>query len=637
MFEYLLNVINWFIKKLYQPCDPSSLAVIRILFGFLMAIDIVEERSGGNIDIIWGEPKNCHFPLFPFIRPTSLQYISILYGIMWLGSLGIMLGFKYKWSCLMFIIPYWYIFLLDKSHWNNHSYLYGLIGLILTATSANYFWSIDALLNPDISNKQIPYWNYFLLKFQIFLLYFYAGLKKTDMEWFEGYSMKDLGLHWVFDPLKFILSLNQIDYIVIHCFGFLLDLTASFFLIVSKTRPIALIFVGTFHLVNSRMFNIGMFPYVCLATLPIFCLSDWPKNLLTNKFNFWKETKKNKNCLYGGNTIGLKKKFITFLVVIYCGLQGFLPYSHFITKGFNNWTNGLYGYSWDMMVHSWDTILVVVKVVDNRTGKEHFLDPSAWTTNNRWNKHADMVVQYAECLQKNLLTELHEQSLKPKSSSLITKYLTSNDISIYLDVWCSMNGRFQQRMYDPNYDLLKANWSIFETPEFLMPLLNEYNDYRKMMTEIQNHVYSWSNYSDVLFIADFPGLYLDNYIADNLRNVSLTVLAGEVEYCDDEDGENIIKLSKGDRVNVQSGVFHKVTTISDIPSSYMYTYVNKTQENLKESDRSIIGNKRKLSPFPFIEESGVFFENLYKMFSIIYNSILNMLFDVPMVRRTKIR
>lgn len=56
-------------------------------------------------------------------------------------------------------------------------------------------------------------------------------------------------------------------------------------------------------------------------------------------------------------------------------LQGFLPYSHFLTKGYNNWTNGLYGYSWDMMVHSWDTTVVVVRVVDNGTGEEHFLDP----------------------------------------------------------------------------------------------------------------------------------------------------------------------------------------------------------------------------------------------------------------------
>lgn len=62
-------------------------------------------------------------------------------------------------------------------------------------------------------------------------------------------------------------------------------------------------------------------------------------------------------------------------------LQGFLPYSHFLTKGYNNWTNGLYGYSWDMMVHSWDTTLVVVKVIDKETGEEHFLDPQVGSSN----------------------------------------------------------------------------------------------------------------------------------------------------------------------------------------------------------------------------------------------------------------
>nr|CAD7447936.1 unnamed protein product [Timema bartmani] len=63
------------------------------------------------------------------------------------------------------------------------------------------------------------------------------------------------------------------------------------------------------------------------------------------------------------------------LLLCYGSMQCFLPYSHFITKGYNNWTKGLYGYSWDMMVHSWDTILVVVKVVENDNGKEHFIDP----------------------------------------------------------------------------------------------------------------------------------------------------------------------------------------------------------------------------------------------------------------------
>lgn len=55
-----------------------------------------------------------------------------------------------------------------------------------------------------------------------------------------------------------------------------------------------------------------------------------------------------------------------------------------------------------MMVHSWDTVMVVVKVTDNNTGKDNFVDPSAYTQNDRWNKHADMCIQYAHCLKDNI-------------------------------------------------------------------------------------------------------------------------------------------------------------------------------------------------------------------------------------------
>lgn len=59
------------------------------------------------------------------------------------GALGIMLGCFYRLSCLMFISTYWYIFFLDKTTWNNHSYLYGLIGFQLTLMDGNRYWWDD--------------------------------------------------------------------------------------------------------------------------------------------------------------------------------------------------------------------------------------------------------------------------------------------------------------------------------------------------------------------------------------------------------------------------------------------------------------------------------------------------------------
>lgn len=51
-----------------------------------------------------------------------------------------MLGLCYRISCVLFLLPYWYVFLLDKTSWNNHSYLYGLLAFQLTFVDANRYW-----------------------------------------------------------------------------------------------------------------------------------------------------------------------------------------------------------------------------------------------------------------------------------------------------------------------------------------------------------------------------------------------------------------------------------------------------------------------------------------------------------------
>ena len=54
----------------------------------------------------------------------------------------------------------------------------------------------------------------------------------------------------------------------------------------------------------------------------------------------------------------------------------------------------------------------------------------------------------------------------------------SSNISIYVDVWCSLNGRFQQRMFQPNIDILNAEWHPFKPVSFLVPLLTQFSSYR---------------------------------------------------------------------------------------------------------------------------------------------------------------
>ena len=141
-------------------------------------------------------------------------------------------------------------------------------------------------------------------------------------------------------------------------------------------------------------------------------------------------------------------------------LEWFLPYSHFLTRGYNGWTNGLYGYSWDMMIHSWSemhTRLEVVRANGTRGKDSVFLKPHYLVHGRRrYVTHPDMIYQYVGCLKRELTPRL------------------GAGFSIYLDLWNSMNARFRQRFVDPNYDFGGAReleWSPFEDTKWMRPCI----------------------------------------------------------------------------------------------------------------------------------------------------------------------
>jgi len=63
-------------------------------------------------------------------------------------------------------------------------------------------------------------------------------------------------------------------------------------------------------------------------------------------------------------------------------------------------------------------------------------------------------------------------------------------------------------MFDPRVDLVTAKWSAFDKVTWSMPLLTELSDWRRRLDEIQDVIYSSANDTDVVFVADFPGLPL---------------------------------------------------------------------------------------------------------------------------------
>ncbi|NXO21581.1 VKGC carboxylase, partial [Cisticola juncidis] len=543
--------------------------------GLLMALDVPQERGLGHLDQRYLDGLEvCRFPLLPFLQPLPLDWLDLVYTIMFLGALGIMLGCYYRLSCVAFLCPYWYLLLLDKTSWNNHSYLYGLLGFQLALLGADRYGSVDGLFRPQKQNAHVPLWNYALLRAQVFIVYFIAGLKKLDADWVGGFSMGTLARHWLFAPFRLVLSEELTSRLVVHGGGLALDLSAGFLLFFDATRPLALVFVTYFHCMNSQLFSIGMFSYTMLATNGLFCRPEWPRG---------------PDCHYEGRGAqrGLRPRqhLAAAFTILYVLEQLFLPYSHFITQGYNNWTNGLYGYSWDMMVHSRFHQHVKITYRDGLTGEVGYLKPGAFTQSRRWRDHADMLKQYSACL-----------------SQLLPRYNVTQP-QIYFDIWVSINERFQQRLVDPRVDLVRAPWSPWTPTPWLLPLLVDLSPWRQR----GGYLRAWR---DVVqgtggpgALGCVPGLHLENFVSEDLGNTSLRVLRGKVVVELVEQQQNH-SLQEGEGMQLPAGQYHKVHTVSPEPSCYMYLYVNTTALELERNLtrlrelRERVRNGTEQSPLP---------------------------------------
>ena len=128
----------------------------------------------------------------------------------------------------------------------------------------------------------------------------------------------------------------------------------------------------------------------------------------------------------------------------------------------------------------------------------------------RWNCHPDMIKQYVNCMTEKLKA---------------FKELNITEPAIYLEVWRSMNKRFKQRMVDPTVDIVKAPWSPWKHTPWMLPLLTELSPWREKLTQIKKELKEKSNFSDITFVSDFPGVFLENFVPEDL-NTSLTLLHG---------------------------------------------------------------------------------------------------------------
>ena len=136
------------IVYLEQQISIAPLVVFRMIFGLLMLGSTVRFWYFGWIEDHF---LNAQFTFkyygFQWVQLLSPTAMYALHSLMGLAALGILLGFWYRLSAILFFLAFTYIELIDLTYYLNHYYFVNIVAFLLIFVPANCYFSIDILLS----------------------------------------------------------------------------------------------------------------------------------------------------------------------------------------------------------------------------------------------------------------------------------------------------------------------------------------------------------------------------------------------------------------------------------------------------------------------------------------------------------
>lgn len=272
-------LFRWFTA----PVDLASLAAFRILFGSVMAAGMIRFLAKGWVrEIYLSSPFHFPYTGFEWVHPLPAEWMHLHFVLLAVLALMLAAGFCYRAAAGLFCLGFTYVELIDQTAYLNHYYLVCLLSGLLIFLPAHRAWSVDAWRRPSLARDAGPAWALHLLRFQIAVVYVFAGLAKLNSDWLLHAQPLRIWLAACSD-LALVGPWLQEEWVAYAAswFGAIYDLTIVFFLLRRRTRPAAFLAVVFFHVGTWMLFSIGMFPWIMIASSMLFLPSDWPRRFLT--------------------------------------------------------------------------------------------------------------------------------------------------------------------------------------------------------------------------------------------------------------------------------------------------------------------------------------------------------------------
>lgn len=445
---------------LFREVSITPLIAFRIIIGSLFLFSTLRFVSNGWVKQLYIDPP-FHFSYlgFDWVHTFPGNWMYLPFILMVLASLGIIFGAFYRISASLFFLAFTYVELLDKSYYLNHYYFVSLIAFILIWLPAHANFSIDAKRNPAIQRSTIPNWPIFLLRFQLGIVYCFAGIAKINADWLLEAQPLRLWLQ-AFRDLPLVGDLLATSWVafVFSWFSCFYDLTIPFFLSSNKTRNIAYIFVVVFHVLTWLLFPIGVFPWVMIFSTLIYFPASFHDRWLSalKKLFHWTD----QTSVSSIRTSRIVTGFISFFVI----MQLLLPFRYLLYPENLFWHEEGFRFSWRVMLME-KKGYATFYVEDPNTRKSieitnaDYLSPQQI---DQMSRQPDMILQFAHFLGKKYRdTTLHFGS---KSVHLSRPRVTA-------DVYVTLNGRPNQHFVSRETDLMQEEYNL-KHRKWILPLEN---------------------------------------------------------------------------------------------------------------------------------------------------------------------
>jgi vitamin K-dependent gamma-carboxylase len=422
-----------------RPVDVAGLAGFRIVFGLVMFVGLLRFLASGWIEPMYGEPRFFFtYPGFGWVEPWPVWGMYVHYAVLAALALAITLGVFYRAAIVGFAIGFAWTQLIDVTNYLNHHYVVVLLSGLLAVLPANAAWSIDVRRRPAIARTTVPAWTGWILRFQVGVVYVFAGLAKAKPDWLIHAQPLDLWLaartdtpligRWLDEPaVAYAMSWA----------GFLFDTTIVAWLSWSRTRPYAYAVLIGFHAATGYLFNIGMFPLIMTAGALVFFSPSWPRRLL-RAMGLARLAGSPPEPAPALAPRQPRRLFVT-LAIAYVVLQLALPLRHLVYPGDVLWNEDGMRFAWHVLVREkHGSVTFIARFPDGKQLQIPPHDYLTWRQEKEMAGQPDLILQLARRIGADLRAAGHR------------------GVVIHADTRVSLNGRAPVPMIDPAVDLLQV-------------------------------------------------------------------------------------------------------------------------------------------------------------------------------------